>query len=89
MKAPVAGRVESLDLRPGTILAPAATAVTLVERGQLFVRIYIPETQIGLVHVGEEVPISVDSFPKLAFKGNVEHINDVGEFTPRHLQTAD
>ncbi len=52
-------------------------------------RIYVPETQIGLIHVGEEVPISVDSFPKRSFKGKVEHINDVGEFTPRNLQTAD
>jgi len=89
IKAPMAGRIESLDLRPGTIVAPAATAVTLVEKDQLYVRIYIPETQIGRVHVGEEVPITVDSFPKRTFKGKVEHINSVGEFTPRNLQTAD
>lgn len=89
IKAPNAGRVESLDLRPGTIVAPAATAVTLVERGQLFVRIYIPETQIGRVHVGDSVPITVDSFPNRTFKGKLEHINAVGEYTPRNLQTAD
>ncbi|HEY1956411.1 MAG TPA: efflux RND transporter periplasmic adaptor subunit [Polyangiaceae bacterium] len=89
VKAPMAGRIEALDLRPGTILAPAATAVTLVEKDQLYVRIYIPETQIGRVHVGEDVPITVDSFPKRAFKGKVEHINSVGEYTPRNLQTAD
>jgi HlyD family secretion protein len=89
IRASVAGRVESLDLRPGTILAPAATAATVVERGQLFVRIYVPETQLGRVHVADEVPITVDSFAGRIFKGKVEHINAVGEYTPRNLQTAD
>jgi multidrug resistance efflux pump len=89
IRASVPGRIESLDLRPGTIIAPAATAATLVERGQLFVRIYVPETQLGRIHVGDDVPISVDSFSNRTFKGKVEHINAVGEYTPRNLQTAD
>ncbi|MEO8877991.1 MAG: efflux RND transporter periplasmic adaptor subunit [Polyangiaceae bacterium] len=87
--APRAARVESLDLRPGDILAPSAAAATLLEDDQLYVRIYIPETRIGMVHIGEDVPISVDSFPGRAFKGTVEHINAVGEYSPRNLQTAD
>jgi HlyD family secretion protein len=82
-------RVESLDLRPGDILAPNATAATLLEDDQLYVRIYVPETRIGRVRVGEEVPIAVDSFPARTFKGVVEHINSVGEYSPRNLQTAD
>jgi len=81
--------VESLDLRPGDILAPNATAASLVEDDQLYVRIYVPETQIGHIHPGQEVPISVDSFPDRTFRGVVEHINDVGEYSPRNLQTAD
>jgi multidrug resistance efflux pump len=76
-------------LRPGDILAPSATAATLIEDGQLYVRIYVPETQLGRIHVGDEVPISVDSFPGRAFKGQVEHINTIGEYSPRNLQTAD
>jgi multidrug resistance efflux pump len=89
IRASVPGRIESLDLRPGTIIAPASTAATLIERGQLFVRIYVPETQLGRVHIGEDVPITVDSFSNRTFKGKVEHINAVGEYTPRNLQTAD
>ena len=52
-------------------------------------RIYVPETQIGHIRYGQEVPISVDSFPGRTFKGMVEHINTVGEYSPRNLQTAD
>lgn len=89
VRAPVPARVESLDLRPGDILAPNATAASLVEDDQLYVRIYVPETQIGHIRYGQEVPISVDSFQNRTFKGTVEYINKVGEYSPRNLQTAD
>jgi HlyD family secretion protein len=89
IRAPRASRVESLDLRPGDILAANATAASLVEDDQLYVRIYVPETQIGHIHPGQSVPIAVDSFPHRAFQGVVENINSVGEYSPRNLQTAD
>ncbi len=89
IKAPRAAHVESIDLRPGDILAPNATAATLIEDDQLYVRIYVPETQIGHIHVDQEVPVNVDSFKSRTFKGVVEHINSVGEYSPRNLQTAD
>ncbi|HEX3480354.1 MAG TPA: efflux RND transporter periplasmic adaptor subunit [Kofleriaceae bacterium] len=89
VKAPVAARVEALDLRPGDILAPNQTAVTLVEDDQLYVRIYVPETELGHVAVGQRVAIHVDSFPGQAFDGVVQRINSVGEYSPRNLQTAD
>ena len=33
--------------------------------------------------------MTVDSFGDRSFKGVVEHINVVGEYSPRNLQTAD
>jgi len=89
IRAPAAGRVEALDLRPGDILPPNGTAVTLVEDDQLYVRIYVPETVLGHIALGQKVAISVDSFPKETFPGVVQHINSVGEYSPRNLQTAD
>jgi multidrug resistance efflux pump len=89
IKAPRAALVETLDLRPGDILGPNAAAATLLEDDQLYVRIYVPETRIGRIKIGEEVPVTVDSFPGKSFAGVVEHINVVGEYSPRNLQTAD
>jgi len=89
IKAPVDARVEALDLRPGDIIAPSAPALTLVEDDQLYVRIYVPETELGHITVGKEVPIHVDSFAGEAFRGVVQHINSVGEYSPRNLQTSD
>jgi multidrug resistance efflux pump len=87
--APVDSRVEALDLRTGDILAPNATAAVLLEEGQLYVRIYVPETLLGHLAVGQSVNIGVDSFPDTTFHGITEHINQVGEYSPRNLQTAD
>ncbi len=89
IRAPSAARVESLELRPGDILAPNAPAATLLENDQLYVRIYVPETQVGHIHVDQHVPISVDSFADKTFAGKVEHIDASGQYSPRNLQTAD
>jgi multidrug resistance efflux pump len=82
-------RVEALDLRPGDILGANAPAATLLEESELYVRIYVPETELGRIAVGQPVPVRVDTFPDETFAGTVEHINMVGEYSPRNLQTAD
>lgn len=87
--SPLPARVEALDLRPGDILAANATAAVLLEEKQLYVRIYVPETLLGRLKLGQAVNVSVDSFPEQHFQGVVEHINQVGEYSPRNLQTAD
>jgi len=89
VRAPRDARVETLDLRPGDILGVNAAAAKLLEPDQLFVRIYVPETQIGHIREGMVTPIFVDSFPGRAFKARVEAVSGVGEYTPRNLQTED
>jgi len=89
IRSPAAARVESLDLRPGDILAPNAVAAKLLEASELYVRIYVPETELGYIHPKQVIPIHVDSFPSRLFKTTVEYVSSQGEFTPRNLQTAD
>lgn len=81
--------VEALDLRPGDMLGANQAAAKLVEDDQLFVRAYVPETELGLVHVGDTLPFTVDTFGGHAFHALVQHVNDVGEYTPRNVQTVD
>src|SRR5271154_680555 len=87
--APAAATVEVLDVRPGDLIAPNTPVATLLERDQIYVRIYIPETQIGQVHVGQKAEIRVDSFPNQSFSGVVEQINQQAEFLPRNVQTRE
>lgn len=85
--APTAASVEVLDVRPGDLIPPNTPIATLLERDQLYVRIYVPETRIGHVRVGQRAETRVDSFPGKVFGGLVEQINQKAEFLPRNVQT--
>ncbi len=87
--APAAAVVEVLDVRPGDLIAPNTPVATLLERDQIYVRIYIPETEIGRVHLGQKAEVRVDSFPNQVFDGSVEQINQQAEFLPRNVQTRE
>jgi len=87
--APAAASIEVLDVRPGDLIAPNTPVATLLERDQIYVRIYIPETQIGRVHLGQKAQIRVDSFSNQVFDGTVEQINQRAEFLPRNVQTVE
>jgi multidrug resistance efflux pump len=87
--APADATVEVLDIRPGDLIAPNTPVATLLETGQIYVRIYVPETSLGLVSVGQGAIVRVDSFPKQTFDGVVEQINQQAEFLPRNVQTRD
>lgn len=87
--APATATIEVLDVRPGDLIPPNTPVATLLERDQIYVRIYIPETEIGRVHLGQKAEIRVDSFPNQVFNGVVEQINQQAEFLPRNVQTRE
>jgi HlyD family secretion protein len=51
--------------------------------------VYVPESRLGQVEIGQEVAVSVDSFPERTFTGAVVAIADEAEFTPRNVQTQE
>ena len=83
----VRGVVQSFGLRVGDIVAPNQTVAEILEASQLWVRVYVPETELGLVKTGQEVRVSIDTFPNETFAGHVASISDQGEYTPRNVQT--
>jgi len=87
--APTKATVEVLDVRPGDLIAPNTPIATLLETDQIYVRIYIPETQYGRLKIGQKAEVRVDSFPKTEFEGVLEQINQQAEFLPRNVQTRE
>ena len=87
--APSAAIVEVLDVRPGDLIAPNTPIATLLEKDQIYVRIYIPETEYGRIKLGQKAEVRVDSFPNMVFDGEVEQINQQAEFLPRNVQTRE
>ena len=51
--------------------------------------VYVPEDQLGLVKIGQEVRVMVDSYPERTFHGEVVYIAAKAEFTPKNVQTKE
>ena len=83
----VTGTVQSFPLRPGDLVAPNQTVAEILVESQLWVRVYVPEKQLGLIRVDQPVRVRVDTFPNETFPGHVASISSQGEYTPRNVQT--
>jgi RND family efflux transporter MFP subunit len=86
--APADSILEVLSVKVGDVLPANREVATLLLTGHLWVRVYVPESWLGLIKLGEEVRVRVDSFPHTDFKGVVEQISRQAEFTPRNVQTV-
>ena len=89
VRVPTAVVVEAMDIRPGDLLPPNAPLAKVLEADQLYLMVYVPQTEIGRVHIGDTAKISVDSFPSRTFPGRVEQIRQEAEFLPRNVQTRE
>jgi HlyD family secretion protein len=88
LAAPSNSVLEVLSVKIGDVLAANQEAATLVLSDYIWVRVYVPETWLGFIKLGETVNVRVDSFPDKDFKGEVEQIARAAEFTPRNVQTT-
>ena len=86
--SPGDANVDVLRVRPGDLISAGSPVATLVELDRLYVRVFVPEPQMGHVQPGKQVQVRVDSFNE-SFNGVVEHLSSRGEFTPRNVQTRE
>ena len=89
VKVPTDSVLEVLSVKVGDVLAPNREVATLLLPQNLWVRVFVPEPWLGLIKVGEQVRVRVDSFPGQDFDGTVEQVNRQAEFTPRNVQTVE
>jgi len=87
LKSPASGIVTRRVAHTGEIAAPNALLLTIANLETVKLTIYVPETQIGNIKIGDAILIQVDSFPGKVFQGKVIFIASQAEFTPRNVQT--
>jgi len=87
--APTDGLLLIRSLEVGETVAPGGVVMVIGQLEEVELVVYIPETEYGKVQLGDQVAISVDSFPNETFTGTVAHISDKAEFTPRNVQTIE
>jgi multidrug resistance efflux pump len=89
LSAPADAFVEVVSVRPGDLVAPGRIILSLLESSQLWVKIYVPETNLARVHLGQSAQVRVDSYAGGDFTGRVQMIASQAEFLPRNVQTGD
>ncbi|MDH7485657.1 MAG: efflux RND transporter periplasmic adaptor subunit [Anaerolineae bacterium] len=89
LRSPLAGLVTSQVIEAGETALPGLPLLTIADLRQVEVLIYVPTDRIGRVRLGQEVAVTVDSFPGRVFAGHVSSIASQAEFTPRNVQTQE
>jgi HlyD family secretion protein len=88
-RTPIDGLVTERTVHEGEIVVAGARLFTISRLDPVVLTIYVPETQVGRVRVGQAADVSVDMHPGQAFRGEVVHIASQAEFTPRNIQTPE
>ena len=87
--APAAGVIRTRILEPGAMAAPGAPVFTLALTDPLWVRAYISEPDLGLVHEGMRAEVRTDTLPDKTYQGWVGFISSTAEFTPKTVETTE
>jgi len=87
LSAPFKGIITTKNAEPGEVVTPGREVLTLSDLAIVDLKIFVDETEIGKVKPGQEVDVSIDTFPNKVYRGKVSYISPEGEFTPKIIQT--
>ncbi len=87
LKAPFKGTITGRNIEPGEYVSPGREVFSLADLSTVDLKIYVDEESIGRVKYGQDVDVTVDTFPDKVFRGKVAFISPEGEFTPKIIQT--
>ena len=71
------------------VVQPGSTVFTIVDMNDIWLTAYIMETDLGRVHLNQEVDVKTDSYPNKIYKGRISFISQESEFTPKYIQTPE
>jgi multidrug resistance efflux pump len=81
--------VEVLAVRKGDLVPPNQPVVRVLRAADLWVKAYVPETDLARVRLGQSAQVALDGYPGRRFAGTVVQIAGDCEFTPRNVQSVD
>jgi HlyD family secretion protein len=87
--APLNGVVRERIVEIGDFVTPQTPAITLASLNPVWVRTYLPETELGRIKPGAVARITTDSYPDKVYDGWVGSISPTAEFTPKNIETPE
>jgi len=89
LKTPISGVVLSKNAEEGEIAFPGMSILTVTDPADTWIKIYVQETMLGRVKIGQDVKVKTDSYPDKVYSGKVINIASEAEFTPKNIQIKD
>lgn len=86
LASPVTGRVLYRLTEPGEVLGVGGKVLTIVSLADVYMEIFMPSAQAGLISVGNEARIKLDVLD-VAIPAKVSFVSPQSQFTPKQVET--
>jgi HlyD family secretion protein len=87
--APIDGTIITRPVEVGQVVNAVSPLFVMINLNNIYMKIYIPESQIGKLQLGSEARIYVDAYADRYFVGKVTKISDQAQFTPKNVETKE
>jgi HlyD family secretion protein len=87
--SPINGVILSRPAENGEVISFGVPIYVAVDMDRLYLKVYIPETLIGKIKLGDPSKIYIDAYPNRAFDATVTKIFQQAEFTPKNVETKE
>jgi len=87
--SPMNGTVTLRNLEPGDLVTPGLPILRLAALDKVWLRVFVSETDLGRVKLGQTATITSDTYPSKQYHGRVIEIAQQAEFTPKNVQTRE
>jgi HlyD family secretion protein len=85
--APMPGRVLYRLAEPGEVVAAGGPILTLLSLENVYMEVFLPAREAGLLPIGAEARIVLDALPDFAIPAAVSFVSPEAQFTPKQVET--
>lgn len=87
--SPINGYIVEKFVEIAEFVSPQTSLLKLSDLSEVEVVIYISETDLGKVKLGQKAKVFTDTYPDKEYAGKVTYISPDAEFTPKNIQTKE
>lgn len=85
--APIPGRVLYRLAEPGEVVSAGSPILTLLSLQDVYMEVFLPARDAGLLPIGTEARIVLDALPDYAIPAHVSFVSPEAQFTPKQVET--
>lgn len=89
LEAPMPGRVLYRLAEPGEVVGSGSPILTLLSLENVYMEVFLPAREAGLLPIGAEARIVLDALPDYAIPASVTFVSPEAQFTPKQVETLD